>query len=227
MHLWSLGSTLGQHDHREQVPGTTEEEIVLVIRGELLKRYPTAVIYAHKADWVYRPDGTIDPTKERVLVDLTDAEEDDPPPSKVRLPLYEAKVDPDVYFFGFDLTAAIARGGTGDPGDAEAGWFFVIQERPGEPRFGFDIERSGALNVWNDLAWTDVLPGGEFVSVGAGAPAHVLVEPTAPDVAEKHEQWEDDRAFHWGSDLQSSEVAYIAYQAPVRVAVHAREMLRG
>ena len=32
-------------------PGENEDELVLVIRGELLKRYPTAVIYAHRACW--------------------------------------------------------------------------------------------------------------------------------------------------------------------------------
>ena len=53
-------------------------------------------------------------------------------------PLYEAKVDPDIYFFGFDLTVEKAKGGTGEnPGD-DPGWFFVIKERPGEPRFGLD-----------------------------------------------------------------------------------------
>jgi hypothetical protein len=242
LHYWSLGSNLGEHDNREQVPGTAEEEIVLVIRGDLLKRYPTAVIYAHRACWYRQDDGTdadrarhpclrsgaIDATKERLLAPLTPAEEADPPRTKVRMPLYEAKVDPDVYFFGFDLTAEVARGESGDDPDDDPGWFFVIQERPGEPRFGFDIEREGDLNVWNDLAWSDVLPAGDtFIPVDATAPTRNLDEPTDPSVAEKHVQWEDDRALHWGSNLQASEVAYIAYQAPMRVAVHAREMLRG
>ena len=33
---------------------------------------------------------------------------------KIRSPLYEAKADPDIYFFGFDLTVAEAEGGTGE-----------------------------------------------------------------------------------------------------------------
>ena len=127
MHLWSLGSDLGEHDHRELVPGTAEEEVVLVIRGELLKRYPTAVIYAHRAEWVRLGDGSIDPRAERILAPLVGAENADPPPAKVRMPLYEAKVDPDVYFFGFDLTAVAARGETGESPDDDPGWFFVIR----------------------------------------------------------------------------------------------------
>ncbi|WP_046867039.1 hypothetical protein [Microvirga massiliensis] len=228
LHLWSQASDLGDHDNREASPGTAEEEVVLVIRGELLKRYPTAVIYAQRAEWVRRDDGTIDPTAERVLVELTSAEETNPPPTKLRTPLYEAKVDPDIYFFGFDLTATAARGETGEHSTDDPGWFFVIQERPGEPRFGFDIERTGALNVWNDFAWADVLPANaRFVPVGTTAPSHILTEPTAPDVAEKRPQWQDDRVLSWGPNMQSSEVAYITYQAPVQVAIHAREMLRG
>ena len=37
-------------------------------------------------------------------------------------------------FFGFDLKEEDARGGTGAPGDDDPGWFFVLKERPGDPR---------------------------------------------------------------------------------------------
>ena len=225
LHQWSLQSRLGEHDHREAVPGAAEEELVLVIRGELLKRYPTAVIYAQRAQWVKNANGTIDLNAERELDDLTSAEELAPPATKVRTPLYEAKVDPDIYFLGFDLTEEDARGDDPSKPDPDPGWFFVIRERPGEPRFGFDIERTGGLNTWNDLAWNDVAPAPAMFIPMAAAPLRTLSEPVNPADSEKHPQWEDDRALHWGSDLRSSEVAYILYQAPVLVAVHASEML--
>lgn len=226
LHHWSLTSALGSHDHREAAPGSAEEELVLVIRGELLKRYPTAVIYAQRAKWGETPNGTIDIHTERELVDLTEPEELAPPADKLRTPLYEAKVDPDIYFFGFDLTAEDARGDDPTTVDPDAGWFFVIRERPGEPRFGLDIERTGGLNVWNDLAWDDVAPSpATFIPVSAGAPGRILTKPLDPPDGEKLDQWNDDKALHWGSDLRSSEVAYILYQAPVLVAVHAQEML--
>ena len=60
---------LGEHDHREK-PGDNEEELVLAIRGELLKKYPTAVIYAHRAGWERMTDGTIDPDQAARLVEL-------------------------------------------------------------------------------------------------------------------------------------------------------------
>ncbi|HEX8205730.1 MAG TPA: hypothetical protein VF587_06710 [Solirubrobacteraceae bacterium] len=226
LHHWARHSALGDHDHREE-GGASEEEVVLAIRGELLKKYPTCVVYANRAEWVRDDQGHIDQDAERRLVRLSPAQEADPPRSIVRTPLYEAKVDPDITFFGFDLTAAAARGGSGEDDDDDAGWFFVLRERPGEPRFGLDLERDGALNVWNDLAWPDVAPASAaFIPVGAQVTSPPLVEPTAPDVVEKRVQWEDDRFVAWNAQMTSADVAYVLYQSPVLVAVHAREMLR-
>jgi len=227
LHRWSKFSELGDHDHREE-GGAKEEEVVLVIRGELLKKYPTAVIYAHRAQWQTKEGGGIDNTKERRLVDLTAAEEANPPPEKVKTPLYEAKVDPDIYFFGFDLTAAVAKGGSGENPDDDPGWFFVIKERPGEPRFGLDISRDGDLNVWNDLAWEDLLPGGQpgdFLQITSGTPSFSLLKPVATEDQEKLPQWEDDKSVPLNKDTNAADLAYIFYQAPVLVAVHASEML--
>src|SRR5690606_10272034 len=165
----------GEHDHREQ-GGEDEEEVVLVIRGELLKKYPNAVIYAHRARWQPSNDN-IDKTQERRLVELTPAEEANPPRDKVKTPLYKAQVAPDIYFFGFDLTIEEAKGDSGEtPGD-DPGWFFVIKERPGEPRFGLDLDQQPRLNVWNDLSWADVQPGvpGTHIPINA---SFSLEEPT-------------------------------------------------
>jgi hypothetical protein len=79
-------------------------------RGELLKKYPTAVVYAHRADWGENEDGDKDVNEERQFVELNATEEQDPPTSKIKTPLFEAKVFPDIYFFGFDLDDEEARG---------------------------------------------------------------------------------------------------------------------
>ena len=223
MHLWSRFSHLGDHDYREQ-GGDKEEEVVLVIRGELLKKYPNAVIYAHRARWQPSNDD-IDKTQERRLVDLTPAEEDKPPRDKVKTPLYKAQVAPDIYFFGFDLTAEEAKGESGEhPGD-DPGWFFVIKERPGEPRFGLDIDQQPAINVWNDLSWEDVLPGAPGAHIPISS-AFSLVEPLGTALEEKHEQWTEDKFVSWNTNTNAADLAYILYQVPVLVAVHASEMLR-
>jgi hypothetical protein len=218
IHTWSLRSSLGEHDNREQ-PGAKEDELVLVIRGELLKKYPTAVIYAQKARWQRDAAGKIIRTVERIL------ETEGPQESFLRTPLYEAKADPDITFIGFDLTAKVAKGGTGEPGDEEPGWFFVIKERPGEPRFGLDIDRGGELSVWNDLAWPDVFDDAAdngFLQVKATTPTITLSATSEP---EKQVQHNEDKGLSWRADMNAAEVAYILYQVPVLVAVHASEML--
>ena len=111
-----LGESLGAGAH-----------VVLLIRGELLHRYPDALIYAVKAK-----------TPKALGTDE-------------KLPLFRGRIDPDITFLGFDLTETEARGTTNDPG-----WFFVIQEQPTAPRFGMDETRDGPLDSWNDLAWSDV-----------------------------------------------------------------------
>jgi hypothetical protein len=226
LHTWRPDSPLGAHDHRE-AQGDKEEELVLVIRGELLKRYPTAVVYAHRAEWE-RSGGEIDKTKARRLTELTSAQEADPPRDLVKTPLYEAKVDPDIYFFGFDLTAESARGGPIPGQEDDPGWFFVLKERPGEPRFGLDLPQSAAqptVHTWNELAWSDVvtvLPPSGFLTPGVRT--ITLTDPVTPD--EAHRQYEEDRRFVWRPDTDAAELAYMLYQLPVLIAVHGAEMLK-
>ncbi len=225
LHRWSTSKGLGSFDHRE-AQGDKEEELVLTIRGELLKKYPTAVIYAHRAQWETNLDGTPDKSTPRKLMDVPPG---NPLRTIVKTPLYEAKVDPDIYFFGFDLTAETAKGETVTSPD-DPGWFFVIKERPGEPRFGLDIAQAAPnieINTWNDLSWTDVAtlpaPGAVgFLKIGERAVS--LTDPGA-GTPEKP-QFDDDAAYHWRADTHAAEVAYILYQVPVLMAVHAAEMLK-
>lgn len=227
LHLWPRASQLGDHDNREQ-GGDKEEEVVLVVRGELLKRYPTAVIYAQKASWAMK-NGEIDKTQPREPVRLTPPQEDNPPRDLLKTPLYEAKVAPDIYFFGFDLTALEARGAAGDEPDAKdrPGWFFIIKERPGEPRFGLDIERDAGepINTWNDLAWTDVLVENEHLQIKAGMPVKTLSAPAADQPQAEKDQHGEDVNISWNMSTNAAGLAYVLYQVPVLVAVHAAEML--
>jgi len=223
LHRWSRNSGLGDHDYREE-QGDKEEEVVLAIRGELLKKYPTAIIYAHRAAWE-RTGTAIDRSKSRRLADLPAGT---PPRDLVKTPLYEAKVDPDIYFFGFDLTAERAKGGQVVDGEEDPGWFFVIKERPGEPRFGLDLPSSGPagpINTWNELSWPDVVDDYLTADVlPVGQHTVTLVDPGAgtPEKA----QYDEDKAFSWRPDTDAAEIAYILYQIPVLMAVHAAEMLQ-
>jgi hypothetical protein len=222
---------LGTHNQRALASGKTQ--LVLVIRGELLKKYPTAVVYAHKADWG-KKNGVPDVTVERVLTELTEAQKSNPPETLIKTPLFEAKVEPDIYFFGFDLDDEEARGTlnpvtTGD----NSGWFFVIKERPGEPRFGLDIEKTKTENGdvrlinWNNFSWehTGTQDGKciELNSTASFTTANFNVPD--PDIDQENVKQLDDIQAGWTPDSNAAELAYILYQVPVLVGVHASRML--
>jgi len=226
LHEWPTDSGLGKHDNRE-LGMVQEDELILVIRGELLKRYPTAVVYAHRARWQRRPepDGPIDQSQERRFIPIPAAVAAKPPRDLLQTPLYEAKIEPDIYLFGFDLTSKQAKGGDGsDPDDA--GWFFVIKERPGEPRLGLDTDKQPVLQTWNDLSWPDfpAVPEDAHLDIQAAPASFPLSAPTGAD-SEKAEQHADDVKVSWAHDMSSGHLAYILFQAPVLVGVHASEML--
>ena len=198
---------------------------MLVIRGELLKRYPNAVVYAHRADW-HRvgdmPGGAIDRSRPRILLDpLSNA--DNPPRTEVKTPLYSAQVMPDIYFFGFDLTIDEAKGETPEQPDA-AGWFFVIKERPGEPRFGLDEGTNTKFRTWNDLGWGDVDKQDNTFLRAAQNNLHITTD-TTDDPQGVILQMGEDKDIRWTNASNAADIAYILYQVPVLVAVHASEML--
>jgi hypothetical protein len=204
LHTWGPATDLGSHDNRDLPTGAEPEvpRLVLAIRGQLLKKYPTTVVFAQKARW-----GTDEAGRPMRVLDESD------PDRNLREPLFKAEVLPDVHFLGFNLTAPEARGSV-EVGDDDAGWFFVLQQRPGEPRFGLDLERAGTPAVpvkWDDLAWvhlTTVGPGGH-IDLAAGPTTDITTEP--------------DRSVVWGAS--AAEMAYILHQSPVMVAFHARDML--
>lgn len=225
LHRWPRASDLGDHDHREQ-GGEKDEEVVLVIRGELLKKYPTAVVYAHRARWAVDEEGN------RLLSEPRDFDDSEPEDTVIKTPLYEAKMEPDIYFFGFDLSVVEAKGGSGEDENDPAGWFFVIKERPGEPRFGLDVPGDpGDIDVttlsgWSELAWSHLLAGesaGKFLTID-GTRTITVTDPGNPDDEEEQQQKEDSFVT-WRSAINAAELAYILYQVPVLIGVHAAEML--
>jgi len=217
IHAWPAASLLGAHKpppgpRADVQPG--EKQVVLVIRGELLKRYPNAVVYAQKA--------IDDGNGNNVL------REQDPRPhqfdTEFKFPLFRAEIEPDLRFFGFDLTTPKAKGDVDSidfPND-KRGWFFVIQEVPGEPRFGMDISYKATenatpqtsddpLDTWDNLAWN---------RFGPAEPAFV---PRSPKPTFPRPTTAEFSKHPWGDT--SAQMAYALFQNPVMVAVHASEML--
>jgi len=198
MNQWS--DSLGKHNERiinEQ--GTPEKKknfVVLVIRGDLLRKYPNTVIFAQQA--VSRGAG-----QHRGLADIN-------VPGNIRTPIFQAELEPDIAIFGFNLTKEEAQGNS----DYPEGWFFVLKERPGQINFGLDDSETIPANSaasWNDLEW------GHLVSAGGSLDTLNYISCNSSDVRATA------TAPQWGTN--SAEMAFILYQNPVMYARHAAEML--
>jgi hypothetical protein len=226
LHEWAATSVLGDHDNRREPGDPPETEgtslarrsVVLVIRGDLLKRYPNTIIYAQRAKWGQSGSDAL----RLVLWDETgEKSENDPADPNIRFPLFKASVAPDIHFVGFNLSVEEVRG---DPALEETqqakntipatklGWFFVLKEVVGEPRFGLDEdppESDGPLR-WDNLSWDHL---------GADVRIIDVAKPFVLPITGSNE------GVDWGTD--AADIAFILYQKPVLVAVHGREMLTG
>ena len=205
IHTWD--KKLGEHNARDADGDSSQ--LVFVIRGDLLKKFPNTVIYAQKA----HKDGD----NKKIRQDLTETQF----AKEIKFPQYQAQLPPDIKLLGFDLTIEQAAGSVRTPGfNDKQGWFFMIAEVPGEPRFGMDIGYNPNVpdeNTWNDLSWENMPNGGsDFVqeNVSPGDTGLPNGEFNPPNSSEKGT---------WGRS--SADMAAILFQRPVMVAVHATEML--
>ena len=108
---------------------THNAQVVLLVRGKVLQRYPNTIISAVPA--VQGANG---------LRALGTTE---------FMPVFRGSIDPDMTFFGFAFTEEQATAGLG--------YYFVLAEHPSEPRFGFEPDAGVTpLQDWNDLGWPQV-----------------------------------------------------------------------
>jgi hypothetical protein len=230
---WNVNEPLGNHDpenrslptgHKLVTPAAPkgDRDLVLVIRGDLLKRYPTAIIFAQEAMWYDEEDPVVRKLK---------------PHGQIKEHAFKAQIEPDLYFLGFDLKETKAKGSPDRLAD-DPGWFFVIQERPGEPRFGMDLNPENKeltdldkLFVWNYLTWEHLRRDGNGVSVinvdirpeTGPHPAIADRDATSQEEKDLEEEHKRDLPIKWGTN--AADTAYILFQAPVMVAIHASNML--
>jgi hypothetical protein len=195
---WTPQSQLGMHPVRIPPPGG--QHLVLLIRGELFRRYPNTQVYAVKAKIGLAGQH-----------ELTDEE---------LLPVFSGRIPPDVTFFGFTLTPTEVRGDEA-PESPNQGWFFVLQEHPTEPRFGMDVPVSfgGQPALWSDLSWGNLALGDaelsqiRYIDLTTTLPDTSMVNPTG--------------GAHWhvAEGARASDLAFITLQQPMRVAVHGSDMV--
>ena len=187
--------------------------VVLLVRGQLLRRYPNTAVYAWKKA----------PGADSLLKDAQGL----PPDGALAPPRFSGTIGDDISFFGFDID------------DEKAGdWCFVLEEQMTEPRFGFDVDepapgqartgppRRNALrnaisaamatplhsqyNAYKALSWSNLaVPPGGFVTLAglrqAPPPAFasfpmLTAQANAAEIARALLQ-QPFRAFFVGADL--------------------------
>lgn len=203
---------LGEHNQRLfTIHGASQEKkdfIVLVIRGDLLRKYPNTAVYAHRARFATRG-----PNPQRVL------NWEEPVAERYKYPIFQGKLEPNIYMIAFDLTASEAKGNDTD----QPGWFFAFKERPGQMQFGLDIwsDRESfnpgdippkQADEWNDLSW------GHLVDIDGTTDSIHHLDPNKSIRANVVSS-----PVNWGDS--SADMAYILAQSPVLYARHARQML--
>jgi hypothetical protein len=166
------------------------DPLVLLVRGELVRRYPNVIVYAAQA--------------------VLDGHGRAPGPNEVH-PVFSGRVEPDIALFGFDLDPVAAR--------ADPGWFFVLQEHPSEPRFGLAAPGTafGAQPAsWQALGWDHLaasaadLAALRYIDLGAALPQ----APVTPDPAGA--VWHATGT----PPSRAADLAHIALRRPKRLAVH-------
>jgi hypothetical protein len=118
-----------------EVPGGVESPLVLVIKGDVVRRYPGLLVTAAKTVAVSGGGRALDPT------------------SSIQ-PDFLAPLAPDVLLAGFDsLAAATVRAAAATEDTA---WWFFLAEHFTEPRFGLDVEDqvTSPPADWNDASWS-------------------------------------------------------------------------
>jgi len=199
---WKDVTHLGDH-----APGTPGSSLmVLAIRGDLLYRYPRAIISAVEAQWSSSAKDA-----QRLLG------------TNELYPIFRVTRAPDITMLGFALTEPQARGAdapTPSPASPatpseDAGWFFVLQEHPTDARFGLEVasdQNFGAKPTqWTELSWGNLAPNAavlkQMVNVPINGPLKDLTIGSAT----------------WGKN--SAHMAFIVRRLPFRLAIHARTWL--
>jgi hypothetical protein len=199
IHTWRATASLGENSSRRPPVA----KLVLLVRGELLLRYPNTEVYA--AQVVKYPDGTHD------LPQSNDT-------AKHRPYVLHGELDPDIRFFGFEMTLNEALTG----GDAGLGYYFVLQQPSGEPLFGFEIKPVVSPTTFKDLAWSQVVPNAALVHSVRYLDLSVA-SPTVKDLTQT--LGASGSVLGMDQGLTAANLAKSSLRWPVRVAFQAKVLV--
>jgi hypothetical protein len=205
---------LGQNPNPQGLPAGA---LFLLMRGDLLHRYPNALVYMTKA--VIAADG------KRAFPDP-----DASPAPTEKYPVFQISIPRDVSLLAFDLPAEDAIGNTTNPDDStNPGWYLVLQEHAAETRFGLEAATLADYNKcvtnWMHVNW------GSFAAddAGLGKLDYIDLDAAIPDTtqAKNSEDAATTLSWHDGDGSRASDIACITLRDPYRVAIHASSLLGG
>jgi hypothetical protein len=181
---WDAVTSAGSHV-------SADASMILLVRSELVRRYPGVVVAAVPGEW---NGGTLPRTPGKN-------------PSRVVLPAFRGRIGSDVLYAGFAQPSTTDAIGASTPA-GDAGWFFLLSENPGDPRFGLDPDAESATPTRATLAWTHLhLPAGaRYASVAS-----------FPPVAD---------ASFTPANATAATIATLTRQRPFRAFLHASLLVR-
>lgn len=114
--------------------------VVLLVRGQLIRRYPHAIVLAMYA-------GGIDANGVPIFEDPVAQ------PGSLAAITFHGPLPPDMVLVGFDLSVEAIQAAPGNG----IGWWFVIAEHPTAPRFGLELNSTVPTTSRDRVGWD--LPG--------------------------------------------------------------------
>lgn len=206
IHGWKSGGLLRVLGINRPQGRPVMKNLVLVIRGDLLRRYPNTQVYAVKAIDNKQPRAEFKSWKRRPTDGTT-------PEVEIKYPILFAKLGADIYCYGFNLVEDEAAGAH-PVGSGSLGWYFALAERYGEPRFGLDAN-GGAPSAADTLGWSKVGPG-DGPPGALNLAVHKPPNPSLITDSPTHATWSGDAA----------DMAAILLRKPYRIFRHADLMIR-
>jgi len=184
-----------------------EEVLFLIVWGDLLKRYPAAIVYAVDA---FVPIGTNEVMP--MLPEYNDGNAADP-----IFPIFKGTLGKNLVFLGFPFSEASARIEKNASGTiTKTGKFFVFEERVSEAHFGLGLVKNSTvppdpLTDWSSLNW------GHF---GLAEAEHAGEFLDASNTVITHSNGEK-----WAEATDAALRARITFQEPARLSVHADHLM--
>lgn len=146
-----------------------ETMLVLLVRGEVLQRYPQTMVYA--------APGIINGTS--LTLDTNSADWVSPE--------FLMRIDAKTTALAFPLTVDAVK--SNFPAGI-GGYYFVFSEPVSGPRFNFDVNSSVPLQHWNDLGWDQAPQARGFAVAGQ----NLAIAPPALQSGVGDPRWNNDSA---------------------------------